>query len=91
MDIGVHPTLIKWVAIYLQEKSQMCTSKISSPLQRIRGGIPQGSKLGSIAFIIKINQLPRVVGSHSDRRKVGSDKINTVMFMDNTTASEVIN
>ena len=31
---------------------------VKSERMEINGGIPQGSKLGPIAFIIKINQLP---------------------------------
>ena len=90
-DIGVRPALIKWFATYLQGRSQMCTfQNQQSELKSVRGGIPQGSKLGPMAFIIKINQLPTVVGTHNDGQDRSSDDEDMVIFMDGTTRSEVI-
>jgi hypothetical protein len=61
-----------------------------SECKSIRGGIPQGSKLGPLAFIIKINQLANVVETPNDDRNGGSDQDDIVIFMDDTTLSEVI-
>ena len=48
--------------------------------------MPQGSKIGPLAFIVHINDLPSVVQSSDD------DNSDTVsMFMDDTTMSEVLN
>ncbi len=51
----------------------------------IKGGVPQGSKIGPLAFIVHINDLPSVVQSSDDN----SDTVS--MFMDDTTMSEVLN
>lgn len=52
-----------------------------SPLQSVKGGIPLGSKLGPIAFIIKISQLPRVVGTHTEGQNISSNDEDMVIFM----------
>ena len=59
VQIGVRPALVGWFASYLQDRLQVSTFQgVQSNLRKIKGGVPQGSKLGPIAFIIKINQLP---------------------------------
>jgi hypothetical protein len=69
----------------------MCTFRNhKSECKSIRGGIPQGSKLGPLAFIIKINQLANVVETPNDDQNGGSDQDDIVIFMDDTTLSEVI-
>ena len=67
---------------------------VSTERMEIDGDIPQGSKLGPIAFIIKINQLPSSTNCNSAEttKQDGIDKGETVMFMDfiqkkNVTAS----
>ena len=53
MQIGV----VGWFASYLYNRSQVTSFHgEQSDCKRIKGGVPQGSKLGPIAFIIKINQ-----------------------------------
>ena len=50
----------------------------------VKGGVPQGSKVGSTAFIIYINNPPSsVLRGNEDEEDVG-------MFMDHTTISEII-
>ena len=63
-----------------------------SDCKRIKGGVPQGSKLGPIAFIIKINQLPTfIIPNHQDQICNAVEEQDVAMFMDDTTLSEVIN
>ena len=91
-NIGVRPSLIRRFATYLQGRRQMCTFKNQTSECKItKGGIPQGSRLGPLAFIIKINQLADVVGTPSDDQNGGVDQEDIVIFMDDTTLSEVIN
>jgi hypothetical protein len=60
-DIGIRPGLIVCIvftrfASYLQGRSQITSHHgVKSERMEINGGVPQGSKLGPIAFIIKIN------------------------------------
>ena len=92
MNIGVRPSSIRWFATYLQGRRQMCTFiNQKSECKSLKGGIPQGSKLGPLAFI-KINQLLKanVVETPNDDQNGRSDQKDIVIFMDDTTLSEVI-
>ena len=80
--IGVRPALLAWLASYLQGRSHV-ENTLSDPVN-IKGGVPQGSKIGPLAFVIHINDLPSVIHSPEDN----SDSVS--MFMDDTTMSEVI-
>lgn len=69
----------------------MCTfQNQQSELKRVRRGILQRSKLGPMAFIIKINHLHMVVGTDNVGQNISSDEEDTVIFMDDTTLPEVI-
>ena len=58
IDIGVRPGVIGWYASYLSERSRIALYQGIKSVRMSHSGIPQGSKLGPIAFIIKINNLP---------------------------------
>ena len=92
-NIGVRPALVGWFASHVQGRSQFTSFQgEQSDLKKIKGGVPQDSKLGPILFILKINQLPRV-NSLKDQEQIceASEDEDTVMFIDDTTLSEVIN
>jgi hypothetical protein len=65
---------------------------VKSERMEMIGGVPQCSKLGPIAFIIKINQLPSVTNweSAETTNQNYTDEGEITMFMDDTTLSEVI-
>ncbi len=84
--VGVRPALLAWLGSYLQGRSQVTKvgNTFSDPAY-IKGGVPQSSKIGPLAFIVHINDLPSVVQSSYDNSDIVS------MFMDDTTMSEVLN
>jgi hypothetical protein len=81
--IGVRPALIFWVGSYLKDRSQVTKFRNEfSQEARVKGGVP--SKIGPIAFIIHINDLPFIISP------VNPEDEDISLFMDDTTLSEVI-
>ena len=89
--IGIRESLIKWFATYLKNRSHFTTvGKDEWEYQYVNEGVPQGSKVLPIAFIIKINQLPSVIrdemnlfmASRNEGHVVIEDE--SIMFMDVT-------
>ena len=63
--------------------------KEASDFVNVTGGVPQSSKLGPIAFVIKINMLPSVI-EQVVAQGVNDDVVvdeNTILFMHDTTVS----
>ena len=88
-EMGVRSALIRWFASYLNERFYFTQfGKEASDFVNVTGGVPQGSKLGPMAFVIKINMLPSVIeqvvaqGVNDD---VVVDK-DTIVFTHDTTS-----
>ena len=74
---GVEDTDPRWFQSYLDNRKQLC--KINhqvSNVQRIRCGVPQGSNLGPLFFLLYINDLPNCL-----------ETANTSLFADDTNLS----
>ena len=85
-EMVVRSVLIRWFASYLNERSHFTQfGKEASDFVNVTGDAPQISKLGPIAFVIKINMLSSVIvvaqGVNDD---VVVDE-NTILFMHDTT------
>ena len=72
---GFPSFLIAWVRSWLHGRTSVVTvyGKTSKPFQTT-SGVPQGSVLGPLLFIVYINDLPEVV-KHSDCRLYADDTI----------------
>ena len=86
-SVGVRPDLLPRLASYLSDRLQRLNIDGStSCFKKINAGVPQGSKIGPIAFITKINKLPDLALTDKN-----SGKEHVSIFMDNTTLSEILN
>ena len=92
-EMVVRSVLIGWSASYLNERSHFTQfGKEASDFVIVTGGVPQSSKLGPIAFVIKINMLPSVI-EQVVAQGVNDDVVvdeNTILFMHDTTSWEAL-
>ena len=66
-EMGVRSILIRWFASYLNERSHFTQfGKEASDFVYVTEGVLQGSKLGPIVFVTKINMLPNVIELHKE-------------------------
>ena len=77
INMGIHPVLTNWIANFLTDRGQRTRIGPNYSCWRtINGGVPQGTKLGPLLFLIMVNDL-----------KVSDD---SVKFVDDTTLWEII-
>ena len=71
---GICGCALKWFCSYLTERSQcVCIDDICSTFLQIKCGVPQGSILGSLLFIIYIND--SVKSSHLFQFIMSADEL----------------
>ena len=92
-EMVVRSVLIRWFASYLNERSHFTQfGKEASDFVNVTGGVPQISKSGPIAFVIKINMLPSVI-ERVVAQGVNDDVVvneNTILFMHSTIRQEAL-
>ena len=72
-----------WLESYLKDRKQMVDiDGVRSDELDIRMGVPQGSILGPLLFLIFVNDLPRVVGEQKNLTMFADD--NSYLCFDTT-------
>ena len=76
---GIKGTSLRWFESYLSGGNQICSvnSRMSS-VRQLKCGVPQGSNLGPILFLLYINDLPNCLET---------TKANLNLFADDTNLS----
>ena len=78
-SIGISGNLLEWFTDYLANRKQrVCLNGHASSWKTPNAGVPQGSILGSLLFIIYINDI------------VNHIRTNIRLFADDTTLYEII-
>ena len=72
---GIRDTALNWFRSYLTKRTQYVECNgVSSSIKEIETGVPQGSILGPLLFIIYMNDIHTV-----------SDNLNFILYADDTT------
>ena len=84
---GIRGNALKWFNSYLKDRQQItCVSKCCSSKELVNIGVPQGSVLGPILFLIYVNDMSKCIGEEGIR--IFADDTN--IFVSGNSFEEII-
>ena len=73
---GINDNTLEWISSWLTERNQrVCVEGEASNNTRVRSGVPQGTVLGPLCFLIYINDMGESVSSTSTLRLFADDSL----------------
>ena len=89
-NIGLPDLVIRWISAFLSNRSQaVIIDHILSPVSPVISGVPQGSVLGPILFILFINDLETLLNGKAEF-KLFADDLKIYSSFSNPTAHTTI-
>jgi len=83
-NYGIRGIMFEWLKDYLHERTQYTfVNGIKSNVSKINFGVPQGSVLGPLLFLIYVNDIHRATSEATP--KIFADDTNIFIFADNLT------
>ena len=77
---GLHPHVVKWVQCYLTNRSQrVVVNDSESDVVKVISGVPQGSVLSPLLFLVYVNDLCNISFSHGSKVTMHADNLYKVI------------
>ena len=71
---GIQSTALQWFESYLPDRCHFTSvNNSSSPLSQLKHGVPQGSVLGPVLFVLYTRPLSDIIASHSVNHQLFAD------------------
>ena len=86
--LGINNDLLTWIEYFLKDRQQrVVLNKSESSWNKVYSGVPQGSVLGPILFLLYVNDLPNYIKSSC---KIFADDTKIYSKVDNNSDAERI-
>ena len=85
---GIRGQVLQWIENFLTgRKQQVVVQGVSSSVEAVKSGVPQGSVLGPTLFILYVNELPELVQSNM---KMFADDVKLYRKIESHTDFEIL-